>query len=149
MTKLRIEPFSPEHLDLIDLRYADWFAFQYVGNWKLEVEQFMATGYSNSLFVNDSLVIIANLKVLWNGVGEVWALTSPAAIRYPLALCKVSRMWLNQHIDDLGLHRVQCKVIAGFKESHAWAQWLKFTPEAYMKKYGPQEEDYVQYARII
>lgn len=149
MAMMMIEPFSPEHVTKLELRYADWFAFQYIGDWRGQVVEFMATGYSNSLFVNDQLVIIANLRMPWNGVGEVWALSSPAALRYPLALCKVSREWLNQHIDDLGLHRVQCKVIAGFKESHAWTKWLGFTPEAYMKKYGPMGEDYVQYARIV
>ena len=149
MATIRIEPFSPEHVHQIELRYADRYAFQYTGDWRSMVVEFMATGYSDSLFVDDELVVIANLKVPWNGVGEVWALTSTAATRYPLALCKETRRWLDQHIDELGLHRVQCKVIAGFKESHAWTKFLKFTPEAYMKKYGPMGEDYVQYARII
>lgn len=150
MANCRIEAFSPEHVQLIpELRYADWYAFRYLADWRGDVAKYMSVGYSNSLFVGDELVIIANLREVWRGLGEVWALTSPAATHYPIAVCKTARQWLNQHIDDLGLHRVQCKVIAGFKESHAWTQWLGFTPEAYLRKYGPMEEDYVQYARII
>ena len=150
MATCRIEPFSPEHVQLIPkLRYADWNAFRYLEDWRSAVVEFMATGKSNSLFVNDQLVIIANLKVAWNGVGEIWALTSPAAVRYPLAVCKISKSWLEQTIHELGLHRVQSKVIVGFKESHKWTQWLGLAPELYISQYGPLGEDYIQYARVI
>jgi hypothetical protein len=74
------------------------------------------------------------------GVATVWAEFSEVALtRYPVALAKNVRRHLDEHIERLGLHRVQSIIEANDEVSARWSRWLGFEPESH----------FVMYARTI
>jgi len=148
---IEIADYSPSHLESIkEFRPEDSYAFRYLDNPRFSINNFLqqANISSTGLYKN-KVLLLAAMSLLWPGVGEIWGLLDPIAVKYPLAVCKIANIWISYAINTAKLHRVQCKVIMGFYQSHLWVtKFLGFETEALLKKYGPNQEDYVQYVRI-
>lgn len=94
-----------------------------------------------------TLLGVAGVALLHRGVGEAWAILTPAGQRTPLIHRVVVRM-LTEIIAMHGLHRVQAKAVRKFYRARAWLIRLGFRKEATLRRMGPDREDFVQYVRL-
>lgn len=142
--------FDKSHIDLIgDLKDSDEYAFRCYENWKDAVFLISTSGYTDSLFINDLLMSIQNLTMYWNGVAEIWMVTSKKVNNFPILFFKEANRWIEDMIIRYNLHRLQCKAVVGFDVLHKFLRKLGFDQEAYLSNYGPLKEDYIQYVRLI
>ncbi|HEC61757.1 MAG TPA: N-acetyltransferase [bacterium] len=92
------------------------------------------------------IVFCCGIHDMWPGVGEIWAVFSPLAKKYP-------HTWIvAKHLLDItfkdyvrlqaALDPVDCPEAIRFDER------LGFKPEGLMKRYGPRGEDRVMYALV-
>lgn len=84
----------------------------------------------------------------WDGVASVWSEFSEHALaEYPLAVAKNVKRHLNEHIQKLGLHRVQSMIFDKDDVSKHWIEWLGFSPEGCLRQYV-KGHDVWMYARL-
>lgn len=93
------------------------------------------------------IVFCAGIHNLWPGVGEIWAVFSPLAKRYPdtwiVARRLLDRYFSNGYVRlQAALDPVDCPEAIRFDER------LGFKPEGLMKRYGPHGEDMIMYALV-
>jgi hypothetical protein len=85
----------------------------------------------------------------WEGVASVWSEFSPLSLtKYHVSVAKNVKRHLNEHIELLGLHRVQSLIQCDDDISIHWIKWLGFHAEGLMEQYM-KGVDVFMYARII
>jgi RimJ/RimL family protein N-acetyltransferase len=94
------------------------------------------------------IVFCCGVTDLWPGVGQVWALFSPLARRYPHTLQAMK--WVLRHFfEKRGYVRLQTMVAVDneaairFDEKH-----LDFKREGIMRRFGRHGEDYILFALL-
>jgi len=105
-------------------------------------------GYS--LFCNGVFVGAGGIVVLYQGVGEAWAIAGrPLSRLHTLSFHRGITRIMDDLARDLKLRRLQAMVRASFEQSHEWVQRLGFEREATLRRYGINGEDMTMYARFF
>lgn len=95
-----------------------------------------------------AIVFCAGIHKMWNGVGEIWAVFSPLAKKYPDTWI-VARKLLTQYFSRNGYVRLQAALDPlNCPEAIRFDERLGFKPEGLMKRYGPHGEDQILYALV-
>jgi len=95
----------------------------------------------------DGIIACGGVLVLWKGVGEAWAITSPLVNLYPLTFAKIIKKKLKWIISEFSLCRVQTVVDKEHIISRKWVEWMGFKEEGLMRKYLGGR-DFIRYAWI-
>jgi hypothetical protein len=143
------EPFHPDHADQIEVAGIDADHYQSLANPSELIKKAAFLGPFYTCWAGDKILTISGVCLLWPGVGEAAVFVSGIAPRYPVALTKVIKVYLDLIIQQHNLHRVQCAVLERFAKSVAWVRLLGFKPEGEMKWFGPNKETFIRYSRII
>ena len=93
------------------------------------------------------MVCCFGVNELWPGVCEAWMLTAYQIERTPISLTRGAIRYFNHIAIEKRLHRLQITVDTRNTLATHWAKVLKFKPEGVMRYYGPNQNDYVMYAR--
>jgi len=99
------------------------------------------SGPTVSAFLGDEPVAVFGCVLLWSGVGEAWSLLSEKARRYPIAMTKAAKCFLNNVETQFNLHRLQITVKSTDKRAMGWAKTLGFVSEGLMLQYSADKED--------
>jgi hypothetical protein len=105
-------------------------------------------GPSITILKADAVVACIGVRILWNGVGDGWVLTSPLVHECPklfMDMMKRGIDWLRRH----GYHRIGANVLQSFSESCRWIERLGFEFEGVAWALGPNGEDYYRYGRVL
>lgn len=94
------------------------------------------------------IVAMAGVEIIWPGVGHAWAVMTGLIKKYPVALTKETRRYLEKIIKEHRLHRVQADVIEGFEQAECWIALLGFDYEGPLNRYGPNGDNFFRYARF-
>jgi RimJ/RimL family protein N-acetyltransferase len=94
------------------------------------------------------IVACAGIQPLWSGVGEAWIAVCPDAHLYtglPGAIKDIL-----EYVEKVNaFHRVQASVRADDLVALRLDRWLGFQAEGIMRKFGPDEADYIRLARVV
>jgi len=140
-------PFRDEHADRLKLREIDRRSIAPQEPSEM-IRQIAHLGPFMTMLVDDEIMAIGGVMILWPGVGEAWVGTSSLVERYPIIFTKCVRGYLNAVIRDEKLHRVQLNIVEYHKRSLAWVRLLGFFLESKMEKYGPNQETYYRFVRF-
>jgi hypothetical protein len=145
---MRIVPFESWHLGLIELREHDRRAVAFGDDLVARGNAYLRSGPSFTGIQKGRIVVIAGIVRLWTGVGGGWSLTSPLVEKLPVAFHRAVRRNILELEEKLCLHRLQITVQASHVVSQRWVERLGFRFEGVLKKYGPDGEDYLLFARV-
>ncbi len=137
--RVQIVPFERRHLELFDLGDPEL---------KAQVAELGRPSLWRSAFAPGGMLAIGGLVIIARGVAEVWLAPSQLARRYPLALTQAAGRFLDQAWRELKLHRLQAGVLAQNRRACRWIELLGFAREGVMRKFGPQGQDFVLYAKV-
>lgn len=101
-----------------------------------------------TIIAGDKVIAVIGLSLIWQGVAQFWAVTSPDCEKYPIGFCKCINEAILFYVEHLKLHRVQF-MSQPYKGFDRWARFLKFELECFLKKYGPDQVDYAQFVRFF
>ncbi len=82
----------------------------------------------------------------WNKA-EAWALFSADFAKYTLTIYRMIKAGLNYALLNMNLVRIQATIDPGFPETVRWIESLGFKYEGTLRKYGPEHQPYLMYAR--
>jgi len=81
--------------------------------------------------IDGKIVACGGLRILWDGVGEVWLMVSRD---YPIHAVVLLKRQMYEWMRDYGLRRVQSIVRFDWKEGNRFAQWSGMKFEGVMRK---------------
>jgi hypothetical protein len=146
MTRLRIRDYEPR--DFLDIRPSE-YERNYrkgmpVAQWAT-LKKHLGPAYT-AVDAEGQIVGCFGVHNMWPGVGEIWAVFSPLAGRYPYVLVAAKRM-------IAGLMQIYRRLQAPLDpiacpEAIRFDERLGFKPEGMMRKFGPHGEDMIMYALV-
>jgi len=141
---IRIVKFKPDHLDSLiprDFERDHYGLIERFNNLYLE-------GPAYSVFDGEVCVFCGGVRIIWPGAGEAWLICSNDLGHYVRELCLITPRYLKWIIEDHDLRRVQAVVQSDWTQAVRFLEKLGFDMEGVMRKYGPNGEDYIMYARV-
>ena len=146
MTKLKVRPYKPE--DFLNIELMDYERkcreSQPIERWAKTKE--IVGPAVTVVDPQDRIVFCCGIHDMWPGVGEIWAVFSPLAKKYPhtwiVAKYLLDIEFKNYVRLQAALDPVDCPEAIRFDER------LGFKPEGLMKRYGPHGEDRIMYALV-
>ena len=95
---------------------------------------------------DDTIVFCCGIHDMWPGVGEIWAVFSPLALKYPDTWAmakKLLEIYSEKYVRlQAALDPVDCEAAIRFDER------LGFEYEGLLRRYGPHGEDRQMYALV-
>ena len=135
--------FRPGHLDFFSARTM----YDSEINEKSIDQMNDPNNFVYSVLSGHKVIAIVGLRKMWDGVAELWSMTSDDIKEHPIYFHKSCINLIDAHIKTLGLHRLQCSVRSDYNTGMKWIESLGFHRDGIMSKYGPNKLDYILYTR--
>lgn len=142
---IELRAYKPEDYLDIQRRHFDNLTFLNLPN-KNAIAKNLMNGPAYTLF-NGQPIACGGIILLWKGVGEGWAITSPSVERHQIVFARTIWKYLESIIKEHKLERVQTIVDAEHKMSQKWVERMGFHKEGLMSKYIGGR-DFYRYALI-
>lgn len=141
-------PFAADHFDRIDYDQPELIAVSRgIGIREMVVSQ-AQLGTAVTIFKGNKALAVIGVVMLWNGVGEMWAIFDNQARDYKKTMLKSGKTFCDISFRYLHLHRLQITVRTDDNRALNYAKHLDFKEECVMKRYGPDQVDYLLMTRF-
>jgi hypothetical protein len=149
MSKIELVPFKGEHVSLMDLREWD--------------KKFLAAApdlaaMSSNYFENNAMGFSVVLEEVIIGAGglvpifktnwEAWVFTTPLFEKYGVRIAVMARKLLDNFFKSSKVLRVQAPIDSKYPTAIRFAEAMGLWPEATLRRYGPEGQDFIMYARV-
>jgi hypothetical protein len=141
-------PFVPEHYDHLDFDHKEISVLSSVYDIKSMVSQQAQMGVAFTAFRHNRPIAVLGVVNIWPGVGEMWSLFDNQAREIPATALRTGKSFGDIAIRYLNLHRLQITVRTDDNRAFRYAQAIGFETESVMRKYGPDQVDYLLMARF-
>ena len=140
---MNILPFRPEHVRAIQLQPTQAATISHIA---FEYLQGLATlGPSATAELDGRIIACAGIAQIGFGMGTLWAFLATDSGRHFVRLDRCVR----RMIDLPKLRRIEASADVTFAPACRWLEILGFSSEGLMRKYGPNGEDCMRYARTL
>lgn len=109
-------------------------------------ESLLKIGVGYSLIRGEEVLGYGGVIRKWNGVGEVWIVTSNELRQRPLLLIRHTKRIIQMIFAGGNFHRLEMHVVSENVTLKRWAESLGFTFEGTMLKYGPDAKNHDLYS---
>jgi len=144
---IKIIPFEVEHALNILVRpeqYDEQHAAA-IEKWAI-INKEGGPGYSG--FHEDTLLACVGIRLMWQGVGEAWALFSQAIVDFKKEAYVIAGAEMERLIYENNLTRIQAHADATFPLSYKYLEGLGFKRECLMRKFQPNGNDSFLYSMV-
>ena len=140
-------PFSPVHLSRMELATEDLLVVTRNGELTDLLKAQSEMGPSATAFANGKPVAVFGFVSIWKGVAEAWLIADSGARHLPVTLTRYGKAAQDIAMISMGLHRLQITVRNTDNRAVKWARAIGYEQECVMRKYGPDQVDYLLMAR--
>jgi RimJ/RimL family protein N-acetyltransferase len=141
-------PFVPEHFNLLDFNHKEISVLSDVYEVKSLISCQAQMGVAFTAFRRNRAVAIIGVVNIWPGVGEMWSVFDEEARSIPATMLRAGKGFSDIAIRYLQLHRLQITVRTDDNRAFRYAKAIGFETESVMRKYGPDQVDYLLMARF-
>lgn len=106
------------------------------------------SGMCVSGWVDNEVVCVAGIDLLWEGCGNVWLMLTPCINKHVKEGYVCIRRGLKKLIKEHKMRRLQSYGRVDFPECHILFEHLGFKVEGMAKAYTPDSVDCVMYAKV-
>lgn len=145
----QVVPFRAEHFLKVAGREYEQILDKSIPDFQRYAEHQAEQGIGISFVVGSDIIACVGLVMLWHGVAEGWARTSPAVEQHYFWFHREIKKRLIETAMFCRIWRIQAVVQRDHKVAHKWMYRLGFECEGPMRKYWPSGEDAIRYARIF
>jgi hypothetical protein len=93
--------------------------------------------------------VIGGALPMWPGVAVGWLLGTDDWPKVGLEVTRFVKRVILPELEERGLHRIECRALAGNAEVIRWLKAIGFHEEAAIAQFGQGREDFVLCARIF
>lgn len=146
---VKIVPYKADHAyQVLDKNVKDFdLQLSKLKDWESWTKEWETAGPSYSLFVDDKIIGCGGVILFGYNRGECWMLVSSEIKKYKKTVFKAVKEHLDLIVKTNNLRRLQTVVVADYEDGKKFIERLGFKPEGLLKKYGPNGEDFLMYAR--
>lgn len=141
-------PFVPEHFDHLDFNHKEISVLSNVYEVKSLISCQAQMGVAFTAFRHNRAIAIMGIVNIWPGVGEMWSVFDEEARSIPATMLRAGTSFSDIAIRYLQLHRLQITVRTDDNRAFRYAKAIGFETESVMRKYGPDQVDYLLMARF-
>ena len=147
---MKIIPFEEIHLKLLrgNVRNASMYISTSTGNLEEWAWMYKNRGVAYTGIQDGEILGIAGCVMMWKGVGDAYLIGTDRIEENSISVARTLKRGLKLIEDNLNLHRIQATVQEDYTISRRWVEWMGFKPEGVLKKFSPEEDNYVMYARV-
>lgn len=149
MTDLKVIPFEPAHVDLMELRGIELGGPFSLGDFRERLACVARDSVQAVTFVYDGRILLcAGFSCMWPGVLVVWMIPTTRIGAIPFRVARCLRRYVDRIAKDFGAHRLQTTTHAD--PMHArWMRFLGFSQEGIMRKFTHDKKDMLMFSRVI
>ena len=141
---IKITPFEIADAEKVELREADQWLTSWIPSQAILHKE---NGIGFTIKKNEQIIMCIGADVLWNGVGEVWALISVHYRPLMFTMQRIVKEIIESFFKVHGLHRLQSPIPESNGESVRYAESFGFVREGVLKMFDSKKADYVMFAR--
>ena len=141
-------PFAPEHFDHLDFDHKELSVLSKGYDVKSMIAQQAELGTAFTAFRYGRPIAVVGIVFIWKGVGELWSVFDNQARDIPSTMLRAAIDFSDIAMRYLCLHRLQITVRTDDNRAIRYAQAIGFKSECVMKKFGPDQIDYLLMARF-
>jgi len=116
------------------------------GNLREKLELYCEMGTAYTIFDGGKPIAICGAVVQWEGVAEVWFLTTHHIDKCKIHFYREVMRGMRTIKKLFNLHRIQCSVEFDYEQSIKWLESMKFRCEGLMVAYGPDQKNHYRYS---
>jgi len=132
---MRIVDFKPEHYREIEEVYSEPKLSDILFAQADQMEAVSKAGPCWTLITDDGRVIgCVGMIMLWQGVGQAWAVFSPLVKEYGIAVSRAVKRMISHGFDEYCLDRLQIIVQPEEEKNITWAWFLGFEEEGIARR---------------
>lgn len=146
MSKFRIIPYRPDYFDLLEIREREIQSMGVIGDAKKRMDVLSQTGNCFIMLFDGRLLGVVGWFEFWPGVCEVFVLPTIYMSKAGLVFARAIKKHLYNLEKVKKFQRIQVMAVKD-KRHTRWLTWLGFNIEGTLKKYGPNGEDFLMWAR--
>ena len=146
---IRLVPFEPGHV--AEMRLRAWDAIAIASQPELaeySAHYFKKHGVGFTALADDGIVGAAGVVMVLPGNWEVWCYTTEMFSKYGFAIHRSVKRFLDAFAKRSDWRRFQCVVDSTYPVAVRWVEALGLEREGTLRRYGPDGQDYYQYARV-
>jgi hypothetical protein len=140
-------PFADPHIEAIKISQPEILVHEQWGDTVKSIQGQARLGVAVTGFLGFNPVICFGAISIWHGVSEAWMVADDIARTRPILMTKFGKIFADTLAISQKLHRIQITVRTTDKRAVKWASVIGFEQEGVMRKYGPDEIDYLLMAR--
>ena len=144
----QLVPYHPALLQMMDLRAFDQMFFKHIPGFDKVVAAYDQMGPTFVGCHKGKPIIIVGCIPLWNGVSELWMLTDTAITSFTRPFWMATKRLVEILTAELSLVRLQCTVCSLNLPAIKFIEALQFKEEGLLRAYGPDQSDFLMYARV-
>jgi RimJ/RimL family protein N-acetyltransferase len=148
MNKIRLVPFLPSHVKLMNLREADAKELALapdLANWSAHYFEKYGCGYTG--IAPEGVVGAAGLVRVCPGNWEAWAYTTDLFPKYGIQIHRLAKNLIKGFWDSPEVRRIQCTIDSMNAAAMRWAEKL-FDDKILLEKYGCEGQDFFMFSRV-
>lgn len=132
---MKIVDFRPEHYKEIEDVYSEPGLSDILFSQAEQMEAMSKLGPCWTFMTDDDRVIgCIGMIMLWQGVGQAWAVFSPLIEEHGIAVSRAAKRMISHGFDEYGLDRLQAIVLPEEGRNIKWARFLGFEEEGIARK---------------
>lgn len=117
-------------------------------DWERWCAEWESAGPSYTMFADKEIVACAGVMILPYNIGQAWMIARTTIAKYKKAVYAEVTKRLTEIQKEYKLVRIQALVLPEFEVAQRFVDRLGFEKEGLLKKVGPNNEDFLMYARF-
>lgn len=130
-----IIPFRVDHYDAIKDVYSEPSLAPMFISQRSIMNNVKRFGPSYTCIDEDGIVGCGGIAMLWERVGQAWAIFSPSIEKHGLFVSKFAKWVIYAKKREYGLDRIQAIVLSSSEKNKRWVEFLGFQYEGTLRKY--------------
>jgi hypothetical protein len=149
MSKIELVPFKGEHVLEMNLR--EWDRKFLAANPDLgdiSTSYFERNAMGFTAVCEEGVIGAGGLVPIFKTNWEAWVFTTPLFEKHGVRIAVMARKLLDNFFKSSKVLRVQAPIDSKYPTAIRFAEAMGLWPEATLRRYGPEGQDFIMYARV-
>ncbi len=147
MNNVKIVPFHPEHIKLMDIREHELTTVFCYTDIEERLEALQRSGACGTIVWNNVILGVMGFQDMWKGVCEVWVIPCKSIPQHSVVFARRVKKSLELLLQTGYYHRIQIHALTN-KVQDRFFEWLGFEEECVLKQFSSTKQDYKLWAII-
>lgn len=151
-TNKKVDFYQRKDLWTISLPKHEKDYFNQIPNYEEYLYRNSIKNSSFTAFIDNKPIVCFGLVKMFPGTAEAWLIPSlelRSSISFALPFHKATKLFFDNAFSLFQLHRIQVTIDVTNEIADKWIRTMEFVEEGTMRKFGPTQNDYIMFSRVL